>query len=320
MVSRAVSIAAVVIAVVILGGAFAVYAGVIGGSGRTPLPTIRATPTTDQTATPNETPSGHQSSAPSTHPTPSVSVPIPTPTPIPTPLDPNIHANAIVVPIRSSDLAMAVTGIVSTIYVKPNDQVLGGELLLTLDQTKYLSDIQVASSSVHQSQAAVDSATLALSQVPMGDAEQLAAAQADLALAQSNLDLAQSKLTAAQTALTQTELRAPIAGTVATLDVAPGEHVDAGETIVSIGDMTSWLVETTDLSQLDVVRILVGDRATMQFSALPGLNVGGTVESIEPRGTSDNGQVVFAVTIRPDTFLSQLRWNMSATVSITPSS
>jgi len=320
VVSRAVSIAAVVIAVVILGGALAVYAGVIGGSARTSPPTARITPSADQTATPHETPSDHQSGQPSLGPTPSISVPVPTPTPVPTPIDPNIHANAIVVPIHSSDLALPVTGIVSTIYVKPNDQVLAGELLLTLDQTKYLSDIAVASSSVHQAQAAVDSATVALNQVPMGDAEQLAAAQADLALAQSNLDLAQSKLTAAQTALTQTQLRAPITGTIATLDVAPGEHVDAGETIASIGDMTSWLVETTDLSQLDVVRILVGDRATMQFNAVPGVTVGGTVESIEARGTNDNGQVVFAVTIRPDTFLPQLRWNMSASVSITPSS
>jgi RND family efflux transporter MFP subunit len=225
----------------------------------------------------------------------------------------------VVVPIRSADLALSVSGIVSTVYVSPNEQVVAGELLLALDQTKYLSDIEVASAAVHQAQASVDSATLAVSQVPAGDAEQLAAAQADLTLAQSNLALAQTKRTAAQTALTQTELRAPIAGTVATLDAAPGEHVDAGQPVASIGDMTSWLVETTDLSQLDVTRILVGDRATMEYAALPGLLVGGTVASIEPRGTNDNGQVLFAVTIRPDTFLSQLRWNMSATVSITPS-
>jgi hypothetical protein len=84
--------------------------------------------------------------------------------------------------------------------------------------------------------------------------------------------------------------------------------------------MTSWLVETTDVSQLDVVRILVGDRATMQFPALPSLTMGGTVESIEARGTTQNGQVNFAVTIRPDSFVPQLRWNMTVSVSIVPSS
>jgi len=31
---------------------------------------------------------------------------------------------------------MSINGIVSTIYVHPHDQVIGGQLLLTLDQTK----------------------------------------------------------------------------------------------------------------------------------------------------------------------------------------
>jgi hypothetical protein len=44
------------------------------------------------------------------------------------------------------------------------------------------------------------------------------------------------------------------------------------------------------------------------------------VDNIQVRGTDENGQVNFVVTITPDTYLPQLRWNMSATVSIVPSS
>jgi len=215
---------------------------------------------------------------------------------------------------------MSISGVVSSVYVRPNQQVIGGELLLTLDQTKYLSDINVATASVDQAQAATDSATLAVEQLPPGaTSDQIQAAQAALRLAQSNLELAHSQLSAAQAALRQTELRAPIAGSIATLDVTTGEQVTAGETIASIGDSSAWVIETTDVSELDVVRIAVGDRATVTFTALPGVEAAGVVDSIQVRGTNESGQVNFAVTIRPDTFLPQLRWNMSATVSIVPS-
>ena len=215
---------------------------------------------------------------------------------------------------------MSLSGVVSTIYVHVNDQVIGGQLLLQLDQTKYVSDIEVATASVDQADAAVNQATLTVDQLPPDTPPaEVDAAQAELSLAQANLELAHSQLNAAQTALRQTELRAPIAGIVASIAVSQGEPVTAGETIVSIGDTSAWLIETTDVSELDVVRLAVGDRARVTFTALPGQVVSGAVDSIQVRGTSQDGEVVFAVTIRPDVYLPQLRWNMSANVSIEPS-
>ena len=307
MVRRAISVAAVVVIVLLIGGWLVVYSGLLGVPSPTPVATARGTQSPDQ------------SNPPSAGPTPT-GIAQSTPSPAATPIDTNIHANAIVVPIRSADLAMSISGVVSTVYVHPNDQVIGGELLLKLDQTKYLSDIQVASAAVDEAQAAFDNATLTVEQLPPeATTDQIAAAQSALRLAQTNLELAHSQQSAAQAALRQTELRAPIAGTIASIDVDIGEQVNAGQAIASIGDMTTWLIETTDVSELDVVRVAVGDRATVTFTALPGVVASGVVDSIEARGTDINGEVNFAVTIRPDAYLSQLRWNMSAKVSIVPS-
>lgn len=298
--------AAVVAVVVLIGGWLVVYSGLLGGPGPTP------------TASPTQTPPG-QSVGPTSQPTPSQSAAA-TPSPNATPIDTNIKASAVVVPIRSADLAMSISGVVNTVYVHINEQVIGGELLLKLDQTKFLSDIEVASKAADLAQATFDEATLAVEQLsPDATTDEIAAAQSALRVAQSNLDLAHSQQSAAQSALRQTELRAPIAGTIANIDVGVGEQVNAGQTIASIGDQTTWLIETTDVSELDVVRVAVGDRATISFTALPGVLASGIVNSIEARGTDNNGEVNFAVTIRPDTYLSQLRWNMSATVSIVPS-
>lgn len=313
MLRRTVSVIAVVAIIVVAGAGLAVYSGAFDGPQPTRSPVARLTPSAHpvESFVPSIRPTVLPSGAPSATPTPEPSA---------TPIDTSIHAAAVVVPLRSADLAMSLSGVVSTIYVRQNDQVIGGQLLLTLDQTKYVSDVQVAQASVDQADAAVNRATVTVNQLPsVATPGEIEAAQAELRLAQANLEVAHSQLSSAQAALRQTELRAPLAGTVTSVKVTQGEPVTAGEQIVTIGDMSTWLVETTDLSEIDVVRVAVGDRATITFTALPGVVVGGVVDNIQVRGTTDGGAVNFAVTIRPDTYLPQLRWNMSANVSIAPS-
>jgi HlyD family secretion protein len=194
--------------------------------------------------------------------------------------------------------------------------------LLKLNQTTYVRALDVAEAAVARAQAAVERATLAVTQLPPDATPgQIESAQAELRLAQADRQLAVSQVAQAQADLNQTELRATIAGTIAMINVSAGEQVDAGETVATIGDLSAWLIQTTDVSELEVVRIAVGDRATATFAALPGQTLSGHVDSIELRGTNENGGIpLFTVTIRPDVTLPQLRWNMSANVSIEPSS
>jgi HlyD family secretion protein len=229
-------------------------------------------------------------------------------------------AAGIVIPIRGADLAVPVSGVVDEVLVQDNQLVTENQLLVRLDQSTYSAQVNVEAADVLRADAAVARTQLAVDQLPPeATPEEIAAAQADLRVAQTELGLANSNLAAAQVALHQTEVRAPFAGTVAAVEVAVGEQANAGEAVVTIGDLSSWLIETTDLSELEVVRIAVGDRATVTFDALPGLTLAGTVDRIQVRGTTADGGVVFAVAIRPDQHHPELRWNMSATVHISPS-
>jgi RND family efflux transporter MFP subunit len=215
---------------------------------------------------------------------------------------------------------MSTTGIVRNIYVDENDEVAVGQILLRLDQRTYLADLTVAEAVEFRADAALDRAFLAIEELPdEATPGQIESAQAELRLAQADLELARSHVTEAEAALRATELRSPIAGTVAALSVSNGEVATAGTTLLTIGDMSSWLIETTDLSELEVVRIATGDSVTVSFAALPGATLTGRVDRIQVRGTSDSGEVKFAVVIRPDVHVPQLRWNMSATVRIEPS-
>jgi RND family efflux transporter MFP subunit len=308
MVKRALSVGVLAVVIVAALGVL-YYGGVFGRPGADASPS----PTPTATADGSPLPSGQATPRPTpTRP--------PTPQPSPTPIDTSVHAAAVVVPIRSADLAMSTSGVVSTIYVREGEQVSSGQLLLKLDQSTYLAQVDVAAAAVRRGQAEVDRAMLQIEQLP-ADATtgQIEAAQAELRVAQADLELARSQQTEAQAALKQTELRAPIAGTLASLQVATGEEVVAGQTIATVGDVSSWLIETTDVSELEIVRVAVGDRATITFNALPDVVLNGHVARIQVRGTNDNGEVMFAVIVAPDEHLDQLRWNMSATARIFPS-
>lgn len=284
----AIGVVVMAVAVLFLGGAFL-------GPRPTPSPTARPS-----------------SSPPRTNP--------PTARPSPTPLDTSIRANAVVVPQRSADLSLPVSGIVDTLFVHELDTVTGGQLLLRLNQSIYLAAIDSAQDDLVLAEAALASAQLQVDQLPLdATPEAVAQSQAELRLAQAERDVAASRLTEAQVALRQTELRAPFDGTVALINVERGEQAAVGQPLVTIGDLSGWLVETTDLSELEVVRVAVGDAATVTFEALPDLVLSGRVDRIQVRGTGEAGNVVFAVAIKPDTHNPQLRWNMTATVRITPS-
>jgi RND family efflux transporter MFP subunit len=296
-----------VIAMVVIVAAVAV-AVVLASSGAFSGPTPSPTPVNSPSSEPTR---------PSTHPPQATP---PTFRPSPSPIDTSVVAEGEVVPLRSADLATSVGGLVEAVYVRENSEVSNGQLLLKLDQSAYQDEINRAQRGVEAATAAVQLAELQLEQLPPDASQgQIALTQANLRVAESNLDLAHSTLTSAQNAITQTEVGAPFAGTVANVEVEVGEQALAGQTVVTIGDISTWLIETTDVSELEVVRLAVGDRASITFTALPGLTVEGTVDRIQVRGTSDDGGVVFAVAIRPDAFNAQLQWGMSATARIRPS-
>ena len=58
-----------------------------------------------------------------------------------------------------------------------------------------------------------------------------------------------------QVDLTNTELKAPFSGIIAELKVKVGEQVASGQPVVQIADQSSWLLETDDLTEINVVDV-----------------------------------------------------------------
>lgn len=142
------------------------------------------------------------------------------------------------------------------------------------------------------------------------DAEQLSLSQARLAAADA-------AVAAAERGLGLTELYAPFAGTIVDMhDVEPGMLVAAGAPIVTLADMSVCFVETTDLTELDVVRVTVGQQATVVPDALEELSLAGVVESIAGVPELRSGDVLYTVRIRLDDSDPRLRWGMTVEVAL----
>ncbi len=141
---------------------------------------------------------------------------------------------------------------------------------------------------------------------------------ADVASADADIATAQAGLAQAQAALADSELHAPFAGTVAVVDARVGEEVTAGVVIVQMADFTSWEVQTTDLTEINIARVHVGDPAAVTLDAIPDLELAGQVTRIEPYGTDRQGDIVYKVAVTPDKIDDRLKWNMTAKVTIEP--
>jgi HlyD family secretion protein len=142
------------------------------------------------------------------------------------------------------------------------------------------------------------------------------ASSKELAAAQAQVDEAKAALAQARAALAEAQLVAPFDGTVVTVLAREGELVMLGVPVVTLGDLTSLRVETTDLREADVAAVVVGQPVRLTFDALPGRTLTGQVTQIAPRSSTEQAGTVFKVTIELAETDPALRWGMTAYVDI----
>jgi HlyD family secretion protein len=172
--------------------------------------------------------------------------------------------------------------------------------------------LQQSSGSYQAAQAGVRQAQAQLDLLRRGATEE------DIAQADARVLQAQAAYDRARAALQDAELRAPFDGTVTRVMTTLGERVSPSVPVIQMADLSKLQIETDDLTELSVVRIDEGSKATIQFDALDDLVLGGTVERIFPFGEDKLGDITYTVVIKPEKQDPRLRWNMTATVEIEP--
>jgi HlyD family secretion protein len=135
-----------------------------------------------------------------------------------------------------------------------------------------------------------------------------------LAAANNRRDTAETAVTAAQAALDGLELRAPLAGTLVGLDLQAGQFAAAGQLVGAVADFSAWVIQTDDLTELEVVRVSAGERARLILDALPGNEMTAEVVHIAQRFEEKRGDVTYTVTLAIQDPVDALRWGMTGQI------
>jgi multidrug resistance efflux pump len=99
------------------------------------------------------------------------------------------------------------------------------------------------------------------------------------------------------------------------VDVSSGETVVPGGVVITMGDLSRFQVETTDLSERDIPRVQIGQNVNVFIEAL-SQEFPGKVTDISRISSTVGGDVVFKVTIDLEKQPEGLLWGMSADVKI----
>jgi RND family efflux transporter MFP subunit len=216
-----------------------------------------------------------------------------------------------------TQLSFRVSGTVERVPVVVGARVRRGHVLARLDTIDYELRVQEALAGLAQTQAAARNAEADYDRV-RGLYENNNASRRELDGARANNESSQAQVVAVQKRLEQARqqlsyctLRAPVDGTVASIDVEVNENVQAGQKLFLLTAAGDIDVEVA-LPELLIADIELGQRTQVRFDSLPGRSFEAAVTEagVATLGTA----TTFAVTVRLEEADARIRSGMAAEV------
>jgi len=228
----------------------------------------------------------------------------------------------------------AVTGAEANLAAMENGGTQEERLLLSQDTDKAQANVDSArrdvatlqklqaqgaasASEVQNAQQALDTATLNLQGLQKRKSDRYATA--DLAHAKASLADARSSYQAALAVVAESNVRAPFAGTVYSLTVAPTEYVQQGQELLQLADLSRLQVRAY-FDEPEIGSLQVGQPATITWDAKPHKTWSGRVLMLPATIINFNLRNVGEALISIDTPDGELLPNVNVTVSVTVSS
>ena len=216
------------------------------------------------------------------------------------------------------------SGIVEELNVVVGSKVEQGDVIARIDARSLQSRLDQANAQVRVLQQEVKRAEVELGRARQLDLKGLAPAndiedrQLDLGDAQARLDKARRDAAVVETDLQYAVIKAPIAGTIASVSTQKGETVAASfETptfATIIAEDALELVAMVD--ETDIGTVETKNPVYFTVEAFPTKEFEGTVKQIAPKGSIISGVVNFEVMIEIDSPVALLKPDMTANVSI----
>jgi multidrug resistance efflux pump len=139
-----------------------------------------------------------------------------------------------------------------------------------------------------------------------------------VAAAESRLTTAMTAMLSAQSIIDSYELKENVGGTVTNINIKAGERINAGFPVMTIADFVNWEIKTDNLTEINVVKVQVGQKVEVVLDALPKLTFSGQVTQIDMVYEEKRGDTTYTATISLDQMDPQMRWGMTAAVQFLP--
>ena len=239
-----------------------------------------------------------------------------------------VDAAGVIEPETTVDVKSKASGEILTVHADTGDLVEAGALLVEIDKRvprNRLSEAeasltaaearqQIAETQMKRAETLFKSATLT-----QADYEQ---SQLEFANAKAQVVSAQVALENARIAMDDTDVRAPITGTIIQKYIEPGavissptQDVGGGTLLMTMADLSSMLVRTR-VDETDIGKVRAGLDARVTVAAYPNQPFLGQVLKIEPQAIVEQNVTMFAVLIRLQNKGGLLKPGMNAEVSI----
>lgn len=207
-------------------------------------------------------------------------------TSVPPPTPDRIKALGVLRPRQTLSLSFRSGGLITTLASQIGAQVRKGEQLAVIDSADLILALENAKAAVAIQQAQYE----LIANNPQKSQPERAIAQAELQQAQIALDRLTLQLAGAV-------IEAPFDGIISAIHAHPSEVVNAGQTVIELIDTTGWLVETNNVSELNISRIAIGQPVTVTVIVFPNQPLTGKVIAIDPVAIVQQGDTTYTLYI-----------------------
>ncbi len=131
----------------------------------------------------------------------------------------------------------------------------------------------------------------------------------------ADIAAAEARIAAAEASLRMARIEAPFAGTITSVDIKEGDAVGVGTLAFGLADLSRLLVDT-EVSEVDINRVQLGQNVTLNFDAMPGFVYQGEVVEIGITGEVVQGVVNFKVVVEIMDADEAIKTGMTSAVNI----
>ena len=239
-----------------------------------------------------------------------------------------VQAAGIIEPVTTVELKSKASGEILEIAADTGDVVEAGELLVQIDKRTPRNALSQAQAELEAAGARRD-----IAQTQRDRAEELFGTRTinEVDFEQSILEYANAKAEVvraevavenARIALDDTEVRAPISGTLIARDVEVGQvissptmDVGGGTVLLSMADLRSVQVRAL-VDETDIGKINTDQKALVTVAAYPNQPFAGRVLKVEPKAEDEETVTLFAVIVTIENEQGLLKPGMNAEVEI----